>query len=131
VFERLGIEKDETKDYFNVDKSWANYLEKYQNAYCICLHRDNNGNGGTIVWFGDRSYKDKSLSFVFCKMLNFGATRTQDLLAAGAAAQQQLYEEFGDKAHYYNESTGGPSHMVILTVLVLIVAVVVKVAGWV
>jgi hypothetical protein len=69
TFEKLGIEKDESMDCFNVEKSWDNYIRRYSNSYCICLHEGDGG--GKVVWYGDRGESD-SMSFVFCKILNFG-----------------------------------------------------------
>jgi hypothetical protein len=75
AFERLGIEKDESMDCFNVEKSWTNYVKKYTDRHCIALHVDNeksneknkNGGGGQVVWFGDRGQSD-GLAFIFCKL---------------------------------------------------------------
>jgi hypothetical protein len=79
AFERLGIEKDESMDCFNVEKSWTNYVKKYTDRYYIALHVDhddnsnkeensrNEGGGGQVVWFGDRGQSD-GLAFIFCKL---------------------------------------------------------------
>jgi len=74
TFERLGIEKDESMDCFNVEKSWENYLAKNTDRYCISIH-EGEGNEGAVVWYGDRG-QSESMSFVFCKLLKLALMRS-------------------------------------------------------
>lgn len=67
-FEKLGIVKDGSLDCFNVEKSWKNYVKKYTDTFCICLH-EGEGSEGNIVWYGDRNQTQTELSYVFCKLL--------------------------------------------------------------
>jgi hypothetical protein len=71
TFEKLGIEKDETMDCFNIEKSWENYVSKYTNRYCIALHQGRYMEGH-VVWYGDRGQSD-TMAYLFCKMLNLGS----------------------------------------------------------
>lgn len=113
IFEKMGIEKDETLTCFNVEKSWEGYLEKNRNQYAIAVHHDGKGH---VVWSGDRGQSD-AMSFVFCKMLNIGTIlRNQneiERLTTGSEIE--------------------PSHTIdwqwIVALLILLVAVVLRFLG--
>jgi len=81
VFERLGIEKDETLTCFDMEKSWQLYVEKHANKYAIVQHehtKDDGSKGGRVVWFGDREQSERGLSYVFCKLLNMNAIKRRE-----------------------------------------------------
>jgi hypothetical protein len=71
LFERLGIEMDKSMSCFDVEKSWDDYIEKYSNQYGIAIHQNEQG-AGHIIWYGDRSQTNRTMSFIFCKLLNVG-----------------------------------------------------------
>lgn len=77
VFERLGIEKDDSMACFDVDKSWEDYLKKYTDRYGLAVHAASSGGGrGHVIWYGDRSQTNRTMSFLFCKLLNVGTLGT-------------------------------------------------------
>lgn len=115
VFERLGIDVDESMDCFNIDASWTKHLEQYTNALVVAAHR--RSNGSYVMWCGDT----KSMVMVFCKLLNYG--------------QGELRIPRGDEEEMDDELVmqGGKSTVnwgMVLSVLVVALAIVVaKVSG--
>jgi len=84
TFRKLGLDPDDDSEglNFNVydfEKSWQNYVKRYKNNYCICVH-EGSGSEGRLIWYGDRGQNEK-LAYVFLKTFNLGATidQTRDL----------------------------------------------------
>ena len=61
---------------FDVEKSWEDYQNKYTDRYGLALHAHNGG--GHVIWYGDRSQTNRTMSFLFCKLLNIGTLGYQD-----------------------------------------------------
>ena len=108
VFERLGIERDDSMECFDVDKSWVDYLKKYSNRYGLAIHSQGNGH---VIWYGDRSQTNRTMSFLFCKLLNIGTLGTQN--------------DDGDEAEFQKDSNV-PSGMVLFALLIVFAAIIAK-----
>eukprot|EP00977_Amphora_coffeiformis_P018949 scaffold6807_cov220-Amphora_coffeaeformis.AAC.17 len=109
VFERLGIERDDSMECFDVDKSWEDYLKKYSDRYGLAIHAQGNGH---VIWYGDRSQTNRTMSFVFCKLLNIGTLGTQN------------DEEDGEPI--LKKGSDFPSGMILFAILIVFAAVIAK-----
>jgi hypothetical protein len=133
AFERLGIEKDESLDCFNVEKSWTQYVKKYTDRYCIALHVDDEkeGAGGQVVWFGDRGQSD-GLAFIFCKLFildqliekHHHQQHQRSAPVKSASAQSRGDGDDDDMALLFTRK--GPSTTLLISILVVLLALVTR-----
>ena len=150
VFERLGIEQDESLDCFNVEKSWEKYRERYTDCYAIAVHERNSSSDttevkpkGTIVWYGDRG-QSETMAFVFCKLLNLDPsgqfesppvvtskfTRTSNAVTTATRSSHRrglvhVLERYWEALNL--KGSGGST--VMLSIVVLLIAIAVQFHG--
>lgn len=119
TFERLGIEKDESMDCFNVEKSWENYLAKYTDRFCIALHQGK-GNEGQVFWFGDRGQSD-GVAFVFCKLFNLNQVNSPR-----RPIKLSYTQEIGEPADIVKK---GPSTSFLFSIIIVLFALAARFFG--
>lgn len=112
IFERLGVEKDESMTCFNVEKSWNDYIDKYTDRYAVAIH---GGPKGHVVWYGDRGQTDTSMAFIFCKMLNLTSL---------------IEHSVDDEDVVHDASLPSMNYAILASVFIVILAIFLKVMGW-
>lgn len=121
MFERLGIVPDDKMDCFDVEKSWKDYVAKYSDRYGLALHV--NVSGGQVIWYGDRSQTNRTMTFIFCKLLTLA--RVLEDAAAAHDDDDDFYHQKRKQALYEK-----PNAMMFMAVVVVVAAVGAKVLGY-